>query len=68
MSNKIDKNKIDNMATFAEVGAEILFSPIEEGVVDQVIIETMQCKKVCKIIGIIVFVICATIIYFHLRG
>lgn len=59
---------IDNVTGFAGTGLNILFSPVNENDVIQAEMELKRCKVVCRLIRIIVFLICVTIIYFHLKG
>ncbi len=66
-ANEINR-RIDNVAGLAEVGIDILFSPIEEGAVQKAEERMRKCKKVCRVIGIIVLVGCVATIYFHLKG
>lgn len=59
---------IDNVTGLAGTGLNILFSPVSESDVIQAETELKRCKIVCRLIRIIIFLICVTIIYFHLRG
>ena len=59
---------IDKIAGMAEIGTDMLFSPIEEADVRQAEEDMKKCQKVCRTIGIMVLAICMTIIYFHLKG
>lgn len=59
---------IDNVAGLAEVGIDILFSPVDEGEVQRAEKSMKKCRKVCKAIGLIVLAVCVVIVYFHLKG
>ncbi len=60
--------KIDDISRKAEAGADILFSPLGEEDVLTAEKELKKCKRTCRVVGTIVFTICVTIIYFHLKG
>ncbi len=59
---------IDNITGLAELGIDMLFSPVDEGAVQQAEESMKKCKKACKAIGIVVLAICVIIIYLHLKG
>lgn len=59
---------IDNITRFAELGIDLLFSPVDEGAVQRAEESMKKCKKVCKAIGIVVLAICVIIVYLHLKG
>lgn len=58
---------IDNVGNFVDSGVDLLFPSSEEELMSAEK-EFKKCKKICRVIGIIVLAICVVIIYVHLKG
>lgn len=59
---------IDGVAELAEIGTEFYFNAVREEDVQKAEKDWKKCKKICRRVKVMVLAICATIIYFHLKG